>query len=111
MWLLFTLSKANALDNIQLDIIRKIIRNTSKHWASRATAILVLGKLGDNADRNWLRGLYRNENNNYIKRALVAAVQTLPRPRRNRFYADIENDSYDMKRLVKYLKQERIETI
>lgn len=111
MWLFFTLSKANAPDNIQLGIIRKIIRDTSKHWASRAAAILVLGKLGDDTDRNWFRGLYQNENNNYIKRALAVAVQTLPRPIRNRFYADIENDSYDMKRLVKYLKQERIETI
>lgn len=111
MWLLLTLSKANKLDNVQLDVVRKIIRDSSKHWASKVAAILVLGKLGDDADRNWLRGLYSSESNNCIKRAIAVGVHGLPRSVRNGFYASIENDSYDMRRLVKYLRQEKIETI
>jgi len=111
MWLLFTLSKADRLDDSQLQVVREIIGNNYKHWASRAVAIIVLGKLGDNADRLRLKRLYANENNNYIKRAIAVSVHSLPKAARNRFYAKIEKESYDMNRLVKYLKQERIETI
>lgn len=112
MWLLFTLSKANKLDDVQLNVIREIIRDHSKHWASRGAAILVLGKLGDDADRNWLRGLYSSENNNYIKRAIAVSVHSLPASARNRFYNEIGRESYDMKRLAVYLKtQQKIETI
>lgn len=111
MWLLFTLSKSKKLDNDQLNVIRGIIKENAKHYASRVAAILVLGKLGDDTDRNWLRGLYQKEHNNSIKRAIAVSVHTLSEPIRNKFYADIENDSYDMKRLVKYLRQKQIETI
>ena len=112
MWLLFTLSKANKLDDVQLNVIREIIRDRSKHWASRGAAILVLGKLGDDADRNWLRGLCSSENNNYIKRAIAVSVHSLPASARNRFYNEIGRESYDMKRLAVYLKtQQKIETI
>lgn len=111
MWLLFTLSKANKLDDVQLDVIRGIIRDRSKHWASRGAAIVVLGKLGDDADKNWVRGLYSSENNNYIKRAIAVSVHSLPKSARNRFYHEIRRESYDMKRLAKYLKMEQIETI
>jgi len=111
MWLLFTLSNAKKLDSKQLNALRGIIRGGDKHWTSRAAAILVLGKLGDNTDRNWLRGLYSNEHNNRVKRAIAVSVHNLPRSVKNRFYTEIENDSYDMERLVKYLRQEKIETI
>ena len=109
MWLLFTLSKAEQLDNGHLDVIRDIIRN--KDWASRLAAILVLGKLGDNADRNWLRGLYPNEDNVHVKRAIAVSMHSLPRAVRNKFYSEIEKDSYEIERLVKYLRQDHIETI
>lgn len=111
MWLLLTLSKARKLDSEQLKVLREIIKNGDKHWASRVAAILVLGKLGDNTDKNWLKGLYSDEHNNRVKRAIAASIHNLPKSARNRFYTEIENDSYDMKRLVKYLRQEKIETI
>jgi hypothetical protein len=111
MWLLFILSHAKKLDSEQLNVLRGIIRGGDKHWASRAAAILALAKLGDNADRNWLKGLYSNEDNNRVKRAIAVSVHNLPKSVKNKFYTEIETDSYDMERLVKYLRQEKIETI
>jgi len=111
MWLLFTLSKADRLDESQLKVVREIIGNDSKHWASRAAAIIVLGKLGNNKDRKWLRYLYPNGNNYYIKRAIAVSMRGLPKLARNRFYTEIEKESYHTRRLVKYLRQRRIQTI
>lgn len=111
MWLLLTLSHAKKLDSEQLHALRGTIKHRDKHWASRVAAILAIGKLGDNADRTWLRGLYPNEYNNCVKRAIAVSVHTLPKSARNKFYTEIENDSYDMKRLAKYLRQEKIGTI
>ena len=111
MWLLFTLCKADKLDGSQLKVIREIIGNNSKHWAPRAAAIIVLGKLGNRKDGKWLRDLYSNENNYYIKRAIAVGVRGLPKLARNNFYAEIEKESYDMKRLAKYLRQKRVQTI
>ncbi|MFC1905130.1 HEAT repeat domain-containing protein, partial [Chloroflexota bacterium] len=74
VWLLLILSKAYKLDSKHLAQIRDIIKNKDKHWASRLAAILVLGKLGDSADRNWLKGLYSAESNPQIKRAIVVGL-------------------------------------
>ena len=111
MWLLLTLSKAKKLDDKHLQVLRKIIMKKERHWASRAIAIFALGKLGDDTDRKWLRDLYRDEDNDYVKRAIAVSIHSLPKSLRNKFYAEIEKDSYHVERLVKYLKQEHIETI
>ena len=111
MWLLFTLSNAKKVDSGQLDVLRGIIKGGYKHWASRVAAILALGKLGDNADRTWLRNLYSSEHNNCVKRAIAVSVHNLPKSVRNKFYTEIENDSYDMKRLANYLRREKIKII
>jgi hypothetical protein len=111
MWLLFILSKAEKLDINQLDVLREIIRNKGKHWAPRGAAVLALGKLGDDADKTWLRGLYSDEVSDYIKRAIVISAHNFPPSARNKFYNEIRNDSPGMERLVNYLKQDKIETI
>ncbi len=111
MWLLFTLSHAKKVDSEQLGTLRETIKDREKHWAPRVGAILALGKLGDNTDRKWLRGFYSDEYNSLVKRAIAVSVHGLPKSARNKFYTEIENDSYDMKRLVKYLKQDKIKTI
>jgi len=111
MWLLFTLSKAKKLDDKHLQVLRSIIMKKEKHWASRAAAIFALGKLGDDTDRKWIRDLYRDEDNNYLKRAIVISVHNLPKSVRNSFYTEVKKDSYNIGRLVKYLRQEHIETI
>ena len=99
----FSFSKEDKLNNSPLNVVREIIGENSKHWAPRAAEIIVLGKLGDNADRLRPKRLYANENNNYIKRAIAVSVHSLPKAARDRFYNDIEKESYDMKRLVKFL--------
>lgn len=111
MWLFLTLSKSRKLDDRALQLLRSIITKKEKHWAARAAAIFTLGKLGDDTDRKWLRGQYHDEDNNYLKRAIVVSVRNLPKSVRNSFYSEIENDSYGISRLVKYMKQERIRTI
>jgi hypothetical protein len=111
MWLLFILSKAEKLDINQLDVLREIIRNKGKHWAPRGAAVLALGKLGDDADKTWLRGLYSDEVSDYIKRAIAISAHNFPPSARNKFYNEIRNDSPGMERLVNYLKQDKIETI
>jgi len=111
MWLLLTLSHARKLDEGELQVVRDIISDPRKHWASRVAAILVLGKLGDDTDRRSLTNLYWEEDNTHVKRAIAVGVHRLPKATRDGFYSQIENDSDDMERLVKYLKQTNIETI
>jgi hypothetical protein len=111
MWLLLTLSKAKKLDGKQLHVVRRIIRDKDRHWASRAAAIFTLGKLGDETDRLSLKSLYSDDDNLNVKRAIAVSVHSLPKAARNKFYSEIEKDSYSIKRLVKYLRQEHIETI
>lgn len=111
MWLLFTLSKAKRLDDAHLQALRTIVNNKEKYWASRAAAILALGTLGDDTDKRWIRGLYQDENKDYVKRAIAVSVHKLPKSERNSFYSRIENDSYNTARLIKYLKQATIKTI
>lgn len=111
MWLLLTISKAKKLDNKCLQILRTIITMKDKHWASRSAAILTIGKLGDGTDRNWIRGLYSKEDNECIKRAIAVGVHGLTKSARNKFYSQIEKDSHEIERVVKYLRQEHIETI
>lgn len=111
MWLLFTLSHARKLGEEQLKVVREIIEDKGKHWASRVAAIFVLGKLGDDTDRDWLMGLYSSEDNTRVKRAIAVSIHKLPKSARNKFYAEMENDSYDMKRLVQYLRGREIKTI
>ena len=111
MWMLLTLSKAKTLSIEHLDIVREIVRNKDKHWASRAAAILVLGNLGDIADRKWLRSRYYHEEHPCIKRAIAIGLHKYSKAARNKFYSEIENDSYNVGILVKYLKQDKIETI
>ena len=111
MWLLFILSKVKKPDDKHLHVVRRIISNKNKYWASRAAAIFVLGKLGDDTYRRWLRDLYQNEDNEYVKRVIAVSLHKLPKSTRNQFYDEIEKDSYEMERLVKYLRQKRIETI
>jgi hypothetical protein len=111
MWLLFTLSHASNLSDGQLDVLRGIIKGEHKHWTSRVAAILALGKLGDNADKTWLRNLYSSEHNGCVKRAIAVSVHNLPKSVRNEFYSGIKNDSPSMERLVNYLKQDEIKTM
>lgn len=111
MWLLLTLSKARRLNNTQLDVVRQIICDKQKASVSRGAAILVLGKVGDSADRSWLADLYQNEDNSYIKRAIAVSAYGMPKAARNAFYSSIQNDSPAMMRLVQYLKRDHIETI
>jgi hypothetical protein len=111
MWLLLALSKAKKLDSVHLDTVRKIVEDTSRHWAPRAAAILVLGQLGDETDRQWLADLYTKEYNMYIRRAIPTSVHSLSLPARNAFYSRIASDSKATGRLVKYLKLEQIQTI
>jgi len=111
MWLLLTLSKAKKASGLDLTIIRDIARSSEKHWASRVAAILVLGKLGDNTDRIWLKTSYPDEDNINVKRAIAISSHNLQKAVRNRFYSKIERDSESMTRLVKYLRQDNIETI
>jgi hypothetical protein len=111
MWLLFTLSKARGLSDKQLQVLRSIIVDKEKSWASRGAAIFTLGKLGDDTDRRWLRDLYGDSDNYYLKRAIIVSVHGLPKAARNSFYTEIESESYSVSRLVRYLKERQIETI
>jgi hypothetical protein len=111
MWLILALSKSEKTDKHQLDIIRNIAKDKGKHWAPRMAAIWMLGRLGDSADRKWAKEQYYYEDNTYIKRAIAISIHNSPKVLRNKFYSEIESDSNSIARLVKYLRQDKIETI
>lgn len=111
MWLLILLSHAKNLDNHHLEVIRSIIKERKKYWAPRAAAIMTLGKLGNYTDRSCLKKLFWREDNPQIKRAILIACHFMPKQERNTFYGRVRHDSANIKRLISYLKQDKIKTI
>lgn len=105
MWFIILLMKANKLNKNQLNLIRKTVEDRNKHWASRAFAILTLGKHGDASDREYIKGQYLNETDIFLKKGILIACHKMNKAERNLFYRDaLKEKNPELNRLIDYLK-------
>lgn len=87
-----------------VELARDIRRSHNVHPFVRAKANILLGKLGDWADRREIRNSYYNESNLEVKRAILVAVQEMQSGERRHFYNSIQGENSDIERTVDYLK-------
>lgn len=76
--------------------------NSNKHFAARAFYFLLVGKYGNNRERDLLIGRDNVEFNSYIKTAIILSVQELGKDSRNDFYAWIRKYETD-KEVIEFL--------
>jgi hypothetical protein len=90
------------------DIIEFFIesaKDSNKHDSVRAFYILLAGKQGKNRDRTTLMDYYEHSFNNYLKKAIILAVQESGVGTRNDFYNNVKRMAdNEIKQLIKYLK-------
>lgn len=79
--------------------------DSNKHYVVRSFNLLIVGKHGKNRDRMTIIDNYNESMNNYLKKAIILAVQELGVGSRNRFYSEIkkENDA-EINELIDHLK-------
>ncbi|RME60590.1 hypothetical protein D6779_01910 [Candidatus Parcubacteria bacterium] len=87
------------------ELARNIRQSQNAHPAARAKATILLGKLGDWADRRSIRDSYYGESNLEVRRAILVAVQEMNTDERKFFYKNVQNGNSDIARAVSYLKQ------
>ena len=87
MWLLQLLYRLADLPPETLTFVRdRVLNGRRGHDAVTVSAILLLGKHGDHADRDSLVRIYDREASPWVKRAILFAIQDLPTTQRNHFY-------------------------
>ncbi len=104
MWFLILLRDAKTLNKLQLSLIRRILKDRNKHWATRTFAILTLGKHGNESDREYIKSQYINEDNIFVKKAILIGCHKMNKSERNPFYDIMVKNSTELNRLVDYLK-------
>ncbi|VVB86198.1 Reverse transcriptase (RNA-dependent DNA polymerase) [uncultured archaeon] len=105
MWFLIVLREAAALNKTQLNLVRRILKDRNKHWATRTFAFLALGKHGDESDREYIKTQYINEDNIFVKKAILIGCHKMNKKERNLFYETMVKEKYpELNRLVDYLK-------
>lgn len=83
--------------------VRIVCHTRGFHPSIRAKAYILLGKLGDWADRRNIRDNYVNEENIDIRKAILIATQELNEEERRFFYRNAQNDSTEIAHVVDYL--------
>lgn len=105
MWFLILLREAATLNKTQLNLVRRILKDRNKHWATRTFAILTMGTHGDESDREYIKTQYINEDNIFVKKAILIGVHKMNKAGRNLFYDTmVKEKSPELNRLIDYLK-------
>jgi hypothetical protein len=87
MWLVQLLYRLGAVPPESLTFAREQVFDGRRgHDAVTVSAVLLLGKHGDHADRESLVRIYDQETSVWVKRAILFALQGLPATQRNHFY-------------------------
>ena len=85
-------------------------KDANKNFVIRAFYFLLIGKYGNNRDRNLLIDIYNNEYslNNYAKRAILLSVQELGKASRNDFYNNVhKTEEKEIILFIQYIKSLR----
>jgi hypothetical protein len=73
------------------------------HPCVRAKANILLGKIGDWADRRNIRDSYYGENDIEVQKAILIAIQEMNTEERRNFYRNAQNGNEEIKCVVDYL--------
>ena len=94
-----------------IEFFLKSAKDTNKHYAVRGFYFLLVGKYGNNRDRELIVDTYDNSydslSETYTKLAVILAVQELGEASRNDFYSRVkrhESDDVKIKQFVDYVK-------
>lgn len=80
-------------------------KDSNNHYVLRAFYFLIAGKHGNNRDRITIMDYYDDRLDNYLKKAIILAVQELGKGSRNDFYSKIKSrDDEELKQLINHLK-------
>jgi len=80
-------------------------KDSNKHFTARAYYFLLVGKHGSNRDRELIVDLYSSSFDQYLKIAIILAVQELGQASRNEFYSQIKNEeSEEIRQFINYVK-------
>jgi len=84
-------------------------KDANNNFVIRAFYFLLIGKYGNNRDRNLLIDIYNNEHslNNYAKRAILLSVQELGKASRNDFYSNVHKTEEEIILFIQYIKSLR----
>jgi len=85
-------------------------KDANNNFVIRAFYFLLIGKYGNNRDRNLLIDIYNNEHslNKYAKRAIILSVQELGKASRNDFYSNVhKTEEEEIILFIQYIKSLR----
>lgn len=93
-----------------IDFFLRKAKDANNNFAIRVFYFLLIGKYGDNRDRNLLIDIYNGEHplNNYTKMAILISVQELGKASRNDFYSKVRNiEEKEIILFIQYIKSLR----
>lgn len=105
MWLLKYFFKVPDLFIELKTYLKTVSSNRNKHSINRATALLILGKFGDYAELRLIKDMFGTEESLYIKRAIILALQKLPKAERNHAYKYWASQDISLYLAVEYVNQ------
>ncbi len=79
----------------EISLFLDLAQNSNKHYAVRAFYFLLVGKYGNNRDRNIIIDTYDSLPGIYTKMAAILSVQELGPASRNAFYARVKASKHD----------------
>jgi len=105
MWLLHCLNRIGYFEAGSVSNIREFLMSKkSIHDAVAVNAMLIIGKHGDNGDKNWLLELYEKEHSIWVKRAILYALKNLSPTKRNHFYSYCTGSDPLTDKIIEYVK-------
>jgi retron-type reverse transcriptase len=107
MWLLIFLVRYQTITTHQ---IRRLFRieKLKQHFINRAILSYLLCSKGDLATQRNFMELYRQEQNNEVKMAILCGVYDLEKKERNRFY-ELAKENLQTTHLIELLKNKKVE--
>lgn len=83
----------------------RLCQDRNKHQLVNCFYLLICGKHGTNRERDLIKDMYKESDDNYKKMAIVMAIQQLGKPSRNDLYKRIKNtENEEIARFVEYIK-------
>lgn len=105
MWLLQCLDRIGTVNPESLASIRLLLMRIERiHKAVAVNAILLLGKHGDHEQQAFLMELYDRTQSQWVRRAILFAMERIPRSRRNSFYGNARGHDVLTDKVVDYVK-------
>ena len=104
MCILDCLLRFQFFSQAQLQVFRDIAFARDKHPLTRSKALLLLGKFGNEHDRQDIMNKFNEEADYLVKRAIIVATQQLSIAERNDFYSTAKQSDQEQAQLIDYIK-------